>query len=302
MKSLSLFLCLVLLPFTTSALESAAIDLLTKPTLLLNQGRYRQAAQSFHQQANLALSKELQLGSEQMWQVAGLADGLASISAERAEDPVAYEYWSNSIRYFLMGGSDWQTLQQQLHQEVEQANTSLKSNLSPDSGYQVDSNWLALLALVEVWEEKLGFLSFTSPKVGLLKERQATLQESSRSPQQASVQLRQYTPDGQLNINSGFESKSTFVMEPKPQANPERIVIQKPNEHEIIKEGSELTVVEAFPLDEVTQSLESDYSGEHKEENIAQEAVKQISRGNVELQDTQPVEAIQRRTFTPVND
>ncbi len=50
---------------------------------MVSQGRYIQAANLMHQQANRALSMEPKLGTKQMWLTAGLADALAAIAVQR---------------------------------------------------------------------------------------------------------------------------------------------------------------------------------------------------------------------------
>lgn len=197
------------------ALNQGSVDLLGSPTLLLSKGRYVQAAASFHQQANKSLTQERQLGAKNMWLTAGLAEGLAAIAAEKSGDPIAYEYWANSVRYFLMGGSDWKSLQQRLHQEYEQSNSRLAvSSGHTDIGYEVDDLWLQMFSLIEVWNERLNYFSYQSPSGGLVKKKQHRQTANEAPNRSEGYQLKQYSPNSKLMLDSGFESKQTFVVEP----------------------------------------------------------------------------------------
>jgi len=286
------------------ALQQASIDMLGSPTLLLAQGRYAQASNSFHNQANKTMGLERQLGREQMWQTAGLLEALAAMSAEKVEDPTAYEYWSNSVRYFLISGSSWEELRLTFRQSFEQSNSRVAAgSIQGDIGYDVDDQWLQLLSLIEIWESKLGFFGYDSPKPGLMTKQ---AQPSSGIPRSASgQQLKQYSPNSKLMIGNSFSSKQTFIVAPT--------VTQ--NEKQEVEEGSVLTSPsqEANDLEDQTviaTSIEEPLNVDESESeallsseaNKAQEA-QTISRGNnSEGNLTQPVQATQRRSFAPVID
>ncbi|EGU31962.1 hypothetical protein VII00023_07899 [Vibrio ichthyoenteri ATCC 700023] len=221
MKKLILLWLLLYLPsgwvFGQETLHKSVINTLVTPTLLLGQARYAQAAESFHQQSNIMLTLERKLGAKAMWQAAGLAEGLAAIAAEKNRDAIAYEYWANSVRYFLMSGANWEQLQSKLHQEFEQSSTRLQVNMAPgDTGSSIDNTWLELFSLVEVWQDKLGYFSYRSPSSDLAnqveQQTQIYTQGSTDSGAKGS-QLRQYVPNQPLQLNEAFKEKQAFSPE-----------------------------------------------------------------------------------------
>ena len=210
------WILLLVMSFPSYALNQASIDLLSTPTLMVSQGRYIQAANLMHQQANRALSMEPKLGTKQMWLTAGLADALAAIAAEKSQDPIAYEYWSNSVRYFLMGGSNWLEYKQQLQSEYNQFNArfSVATNSGDASGFMNDS-WVQLSSLIDIWDQKLGVFNYDAPATGLIASPPPQVKGSNR-PLAKGDQLKQYTPNGKLMLNNEFSNKPTFVVEPSP--------------------------------------------------------------------------------------
>ncbi|MCY9803705.1 hypothetical protein OTK51_09665 [Vibrio scophthalmi] len=329
MKKIMLFLLLLSLPIgwalAKETLHKSAINALVTPTLLLGQGRYAQAADSFHTQSTVVLTLERQLGTKGMWQVAGLAEGLAAIAAEKNNDPVAYEYWSNSVRYFLMSGENWSQLQSQLHQDFEQSTTRLQVNMAPgDTGATIDNTWLQLFSLIEVWQEKLDYFSYRSPSSGLAQQvtqqsKKSALNENSSN----GSQLRQYSPNKQLQLNDAFKGKQGFQPdvrtkseESKPIRVPTKHVVPtatdslsndsslKLNERQPKFEQAPATIVTPIVVEgEIT---ETDHLG-RSHESVAQESRqldqqsedKLISRGNLGTKSGKGVEASQRRSFTP---
>ncbi|GAB2648506.1 hypothetical protein [Vibrio panuliri] len=295
-----------------TVLPKPAIDALVAPTLILGQGRYAQAADSFHAQSTQVLTLERKLGTKLMWQVAGLAEGLAAIAAEKNQDPMAYEYWANSVRYFLMSGSSWQALQTQLHQEYEQSNSRLQVSMSPgDSGVAVDNAWLELFSIVEVWQERLDYFYYRQPSADLAtqvtqSQQALTGQESQPLPERG-AQLRQYVPNNQLNLDSGFTNRQTF--EPKASTELPRARSVSPNPANI---SSQPVVIESSPV-VITSPLsppraivEQDHAGEQtgdaqQASSPSSEEVEESSqfRANLDAGSTQGVSATQRRTFTP---
>ena len=220
MKKIALLILLSCFPALLFAgretLHKSAIDALVTPTLLLGQGRYAQAADSFHTQSTIVLTLEKQLGAKGMWQVAGLSEGLAAIAAEKNNDPIAYEYWSNSVRYFLMSGGSWEQLQSELHQEFEQSSTRLQVNMAPgDTGVSLDNTWLQLFSLVEVWQNRLDYFSYRAPSSDLAQPVVKGVQQKIPQKKASSgSQLRQYSQKKQLQLNDAFKTKQAFKPDP----------------------------------------------------------------------------------------
>ncbi|MFM2580902.1 hypothetical protein AAFX18_18835 [Vibrio fortis] len=221
-------LILFAVSFPTWALSQISIDLLSTPTLLLSQGRYSQAATLMHQQANRALSLESQIGTKEMWQTAALADALAAMAAEKVEDPVAYEYWSNSVRYFLMGGSNWNQYRQQLQVDYKafDAQFSIATNSDGPSAY-VDDAWIQFSSLIDIWDQKLNFFRYESPSAGLIRKQPANTIPTASAPRSSGEQLKQYTPNSKLMLNKDFSNKQTFIVEPTENPVTEKSVIQE---------------------------------------------------------------------------
>lgn len=221
-------LILFAVSFPTWALNQTSIDLLSTPTLLLSQGRYSQAATLMHQQANRALSLESQIGTKEMWQTAALADALAAMAAEKVEDPVAYEYWSNSVRYFLMGGSNWNQYRQQLQVDYKafDAQFSIATNSDGPSAY-VDDAWIQFSSLIDIWDQKLNFFRYESPSAGLIRKQPANTIPTASAPRSSGEQLKQYTPNSKLMLNKDFSNKQTFIVEPTENPVTKKSVIQE---------------------------------------------------------------------------
>lgn len=221
-------LILFAVSFPTWALNQTSIDLLSTPTLLLSQGRYSQAATLMHQQANRALSLESQIGTKEMWQTAALADALAAMAAEKVEDPVAYEYWSNSVRYFLMGGSNWNQYRQQLQVDYKafDAQFSIATNSDAPSAY-VDDAWIQFSSLIDIWDQKLNFFRYESPSAGLIRKQPVNTTPTASAPRSSGEQLKQYTPNSKLMLNKDFSNKQTFIVEPTDNPVTEKNVIQE---------------------------------------------------------------------------
>ncbi|RJX71395.1 hypothetical protein DZ860_10650 [Vibrio sinensis] len=276
------------------AVNKQVSDALMSPTLLLNQNRYAQAANTFHVQTNRMLTLESQLGAKKMWQAAGLAEVLAASSAEKNGDPIAYEYWANSVRYFLMGGSSWQQMQSQLHQQFEQANTQLNVNMTQGGvGANVDNDWLQLLSLLEVWDNKLGFFSYQSPSSELASKvvQPQLAPQNSTQPTRSGEQLKQYQPTKKLQITSGFRHTQTFT----PQVVPENS--ENKREETLgknIKHIDSTVISEPISLVEDIDAQETD---------VNQTSSTPITRGNLlGARSAQGVEATQRRSFAPIQD
>ncbi|ROV59859.1 hypothetical protein EGH82_11905 [Vibrio ponticus] len=299
--------------FSQTVLPKAAIDSLVAPTLILSQGRYGQAADGFHNQSNLALSLERKLGTQLMWQVAGLAEGLAAIAAEKNNDPIAYEYWANSVRYFLMSGSSWQEMQSMLHQEFEQSNSRLQVSMaSNEGGITVDNAWLELFSLVEVWQERLSYFSYRQPSSELAQR--AALSQSGGLEQVGGAgtesngsQLRQYAPTNRLKLKSGFTRTQTFnPVEPASESIQQRETQNRAEQGSVQIEReqteSQPTVL-ASPLGVEPKFIEQDSNlmlkNQSKINGNAEIGETAKFRGNLETQSSQGVSATQRRSFVP---
>ncbi|PSW14454.1 hypothetical protein C9J01_08455 [Photobacterium rosenbergii] len=140
----------------------------TKANHLVNAGRYQQASEQWHRLTILFLSSEAKLGRKRMWQFAGLSEALAAISADKANDAMAYQYWADSTRYLMTGGTNWKQMRKKLHRRYEHANTLLSTQLQvADLASSIDSEWENELAVLQSWDEKLSLFSFESPKLGL---------------------------------------------------------------------------------------------------------------------------------------
>ena len=148
----------------------------TKANHLVNAGRYKQASEQWHRLTILFLSSEAKLGRKRMWQFAGLSEALAAISADKANDAMAYQYWADSTRYLMTGGTNWKQMRKKLHRRYEHANTLLSTQLQvADLASSIDSEWENELAVLQSWDEKLSLFSFESPKLGLVdRQVQAT--------------------------------------------------------------------------------------------------------------------------------
>jgi len=227
MRSL-IVLILFAASFPVWALSQTSIDLLSTPTLLLSQGRYTQAASLMHQQANRALSLEHKIGTQEMWQTAGLADALAAMAAEKVEDPVAYEYWSNSVRYFLMGGSKWGVYRQQLQVDYKafDARFSIATNSGGPSAY-VDDAWIQFSSLIDIWDQKLDFFRYESPSAGLIRKQPANPIPTESVLKPSGEQLKQYTPNSKLMLDKDFAGKQTFIVEPTETSTTRQNVTQQ---------------------------------------------------------------------------
>ena len=158
-----------LIPLQASA---SAVDVelnyYTKANHLVNAGRYKQASEQWHRLTILFLSSEAKLGRKRMWQYAGLSEALAAISADKANDAMAYQYWADSTRYLMTGGTNWKQMRKKLHRRYEHANTLLSTQLQvADLASSIDSEWENELAVLQSWDEKLSLFSFESPKLGL---------------------------------------------------------------------------------------------------------------------------------------
>ncbi|MGR5061388.1 hypothetical protein [Photobacterium sp. DNB22_13_2] len=162
----------------------------SKASHLVNAGRYQQASVQWHRLTILFLSSEAKLGRKRMWQYAGLSEALAAISADKDNDAMAYQYWADSTRYLMTGGTNWKQMKKKLHRRYEHANTLLSTQLQvADLASSIDSEWEKELAVLQSWDEKLSIFSFESPKLGLAdrQERDILNQATSIQPKVSPV-------------------------------------------------------------------------------------------------------------------
>ncbi|WP_299013182.1 hypothetical protein [uncultured Photobacterium sp.] len=157
--------------FSGSAYPAAVYVELTpysKATYLVNIGRNTQASERWHQLTITFLSSESKLGRQNMWQHAGLSEALAAIAADRENNAIAYQYWADSTRYLMTGGTNWEQMRKKLHLRYERANRQLSTQLHvTDLAVSFDDEWQKELSILQVWDEKLAIFSFQSPKLGL---------------------------------------------------------------------------------------------------------------------------------------
>ncbi|QQX80030.1 hypothetical protein JK628_21515 [Shewanella sp. KX20019] len=193
----------------------------SKGNYLLAKGRYQQAAAHWHQLSAVLLSNPNKVSQQEMWQSAGLAASLAAIAADKAEDPVAYQYWSDSTRYLLTGGTNWSQIQQKLHQRLETANTQLSVAMQvSDVTSGIDENLDIELTALQLWQEKLNLFSFTTPKLGL-NRYDLNINYNVDQPTQiytpSTVQSQQPTSGKKLSgYDSNFSHSPSFT--PTPQS------------------------------------------------------------------------------------
>ncbi|WP_146145585.1 hypothetical protein [Photobacterium jeanii] len=171
-------------PLAIAAAVDVDVSYYSKATFLVQSGRYRQAADQYHRLAIMFLSSEAKLGSKQMWQYAGLAEALAAIAADKNNSAKAYQYWADSTRYLMTGGTNWEQMKHKLHMRYEVANTQLSTQLQVnDFAATIDEHWQNELTTMQAWDEKLSFFSFSSPKLGMMDHQaQSSLPTSQTQP------------------------------------------------------------------------------------------------------------------------
>ena len=206
----------------TALAEALNLELrpFSKGNYLLAKGRYPQAAAHWHQLSILLLSNPQKLSQQQMWQSAGLAASLAAIAADRSEDPIAYQYWADSTRYLLTGGTNWSQVQQNLHQRLETANTQLSVAMQiTDVTIGIDENLDVELTALQLWDEKLNLFAFTTPKLGLNRYDAASDNNVSLSvPAIAPNAHRQGAGKKLSGYDSNFSHSPSFTPTPPPSS------------------------------------------------------------------------------------
>lgn len=204
----------------TALAEALNLELrpFSKGNYQLAKGRYPQAAAHWHQLSVLLLSNPQKVSQQQMWQSAGLAASLAAIAADKSEDPIAYQYWADSTRYLLTGGTNWSQVQQNLHQRLETANTQLSVAMQiTDVTSGIDENLDIELTALQLWDEKLNLFAFTTPKLGLNRyDAEIDNSVSLSVPSIAPNAQRQGTGKKLSGYDSNFSHSPSFTPTPSP--------------------------------------------------------------------------------------
>ncbi|MGF1693184.1 hypothetical protein [Photobacterium kagoshimensis] len=223
-----LILCLLILSSLLSTASASAVDvdisLYSKATFLAKSGRYKQAAEQYHRLSILFLSSEAKLSRKKMWQYAGLAEGLAAIAADKSNSAKAYQYWADSMRYLMTGGTNWEQMKQKLHMRYEAANTQLSTQLQiNDFAATLDDHWQNELDTLQAWDEKLDFFSFSSPKLGLVDRSQAGSTTVHASQVKPKVMYQPPSSSGKKlsGLNNSFSQSKQFTPVPAVDPTPE---------------------------------------------------------------------------------
>lgn len=207
-------------PLVCARVVDINLSLYGKGTMLANSPREKQSAEYWHQLSNKIIASEARLGTQVMWQYAGLSEALAAIAANKRNDIKAYEYWSNSTRYLLTGGTEWPQMQKSLHRRYEQINTQLSSQLiAADIGISLDNQWQQELTILQVWDSKLGVFTFKGPKLGLKSKGSSPPLVSTPNtiPAKGYHSTRSINTSGNsdkkklIGLNSGFSRGKSFI-------------------------------------------------------------------------------------------
>ncbi len=163
---------LIVLPFSINACYAGALDIEllphSKATYLASRGRNIQAAEQWHKLTLIFLRSEAKLGQKKMWQYAGISEALAAIAADKANNVIAYQYWADSTRYLMTGGTNWEQMKARLYHRYKTADLQLSTFLRMNElSSSADEQWQKELATLQIWDEKLDLFSFESPKLGL---------------------------------------------------------------------------------------------------------------------------------------
>ncbi len=309
MRYTSISLAVMLLSSPVSLAKVVEIDLAIygKGTMLANSPRERQSADYWHRLSNKIMTSESKLGAQKMWQYAGLSEALAAIAANKRNDVKAYEYWSNSTRYLLTGGTEWPQMQKYLHRRYENINTQLSTQLTTsDVGVSLDNQWQQELTILQIWEEKLGVFTFKGPKLGLKSAGSSISYNASNTietPNYNSTRASKASEGGGKKKLTGLSRSFSRGQSVIPVLNEEKQDEKETKESiktdQVIQSSSEKsnTVV-------ITPDEEFDYraveKNNEKEGKVTNKAVyNPIHKANIGTEDKNKVEVLQRRTFIP---
>ncbi|MGF1700099.1 hypothetical protein L4D09_07275 [Photobacterium makurazakiensis] len=212
-----------------AATVDVALSHYSKATHLASLGRYEQASEQWHRLTIIFLSSEAKLGRKRMWQYAGLSEALAAVAADKANNADAYQYWADSTRYLMTGGTNWDQMRKKLHRRYERANTLLSTQLQvADLASSIDAEWQQELTTLQIWDEKLGLYRFKSPKLGLQDARDYQVPSNTQSaPIQKPVNVYQPRAGGKKlsGLNKTFSNEQQFVpvVEPTLEAVPDKV-------------------------------------------------------------------------------
>lgn len=188
MKTYMIIVCILIYVFLVSrSVLAAAIEIelshFAKASHLINQGRFKQASEQWHRLSIIFLSAEMRLGTKHMWQYAGLSEALAAMAANKANDVMAYQYWADSTRYLMTGGTTWEQMQKKLHRRYEQANTQLSTQLQvADLAIGLGTKLQQELSILQTWHEELHFFRFRNPKLGLSQSGSVKSSNTAMTP------------------------------------------------------------------------------------------------------------------------
>lgn len=298
-------------PLALARVVDIELSIYGKGTMLANSPRERQSADYWHQLSNKIMASESKLGAQKMWQYAGLSEALAAIAANKRNDVKAYEYWSNSTRYLLTGGTEWSQMQKYLHRRYENINTQLSTQLtSSDVGISLDNEWQQELTILQIWEDKLGVFTFKGPKLGLKSNSSGDYSNSGggaiATPHYNSTRAIK-TSNGKKKLTGlgGSFSRGQSIIPVASEG--EKSVLDddtKIIEVEELSTSSEMSRPSGKNSDIVviTPDEEFDYRTVEKENKLPVEEVtyNPIHKANIGNVDENTVEVLQRRTFIPV--
>ncbi|WP_392339303.1 hypothetical protein [Moritella marina] len=274
-----------------------------------------------------------------MWQYAGLAEALAAMSADKTNDVIAYQYWADSGRYLMTGGTNWPLVQKQLHQRFETTNTQLSAFMQVNDLIANDSDkWQQDLSILQVWNDKLAVFTFTSPKLGLSGKRNVT----AVNQQQPIVNYKgAFQPNKKLSGLGTATFRGNQITpvvingDVNEQQNVQELIITETTtegtltesvsfENVVPKAGVSETVISRIPAAGLSLPIAIDEPAieyeplveineiEHAKKVLtprpkvgAKLDVKQVqdnplARGNMATMKDENVEALQRRSFAPV--
>lgn len=321
-------------PLVCARVVDIDLSLYGKGTMLANSPREKQSAEYWHQLSNKIIASEARLGTQVMWQYAGLSEALAAIAANKRNDIKAYEYWSNSTRYLLTGGTEWPQMQKSLHRRYEQINTQLSSQLiAADIGISLDNQWQQELTILQVWDSKLGVFTFKGPKLGLKSKGSSPPLVSTPNtiPAKGYHSTRSMNSSGNSDkkkltgLNGGFSRGKSFtptvtteeIKEGNtmsetlitnaiiPQDQPEQNATPTTKKIEEIKQSQVIIITPDEEFDyRLVEQNKNQLKMQAEEVEIPQkvEAIEYnpIHKANIGTENKNKVEVLQRRTFTPV--
>lgn len=295
-------------PLAFARVVDIELSIYGKGTMLANSPRDRQSADYWHQLSNKIMASESKLGAQKMWQYAGLSEALAAIAANKRNDVKAYEYWSNSTRYLLTGGTEWSQMQKYLHRRYENINTQLSTQLTTsDVGVSLDNQWQQELSILQIWEDKIGVFTFKGPKLGLKSNSSGDYSNGGAiaTPNYNSTRVIK-TSNGKKKLTGlgGSFSRGQSIIPVASEGEKSDLDDTKIIEVEELSMSSEMSRSSGKNSDIVviTPDEKFDYRTVEKDNKLPVEEVtyNPIHKANIGNVDENTVEVLQRRTFIPV--